>query len=120
MLYPSIDLAHDLQQVITGTLEILELLAEEPESFLHRLELFEGKRIDLAQQGQITFSRLQPLQLFLAHIGIRLGGRRVDRNLITRSGWTRRYQLIRSILIEQRFGVEAELLHRALAHLLDP
>ena len=49
LLYPLVDLANDLHQILAGALEILELFAQEPVPFLERRELFQCQRIDAPQ-----------------------------------------------------------------------
>ena len=81
---------------------------------LHRGELLQRERVDLAEHAQRPLGRAQPLLLLLAdeRDGLR------ERAVLVRGG--RRDQLVGAVVGHQAVGVEAELLERALLELLDP
>ena len=73
LLHPRVDLADDVEQVVAGLLEVLELLGEEAVPLLQRRELLERQRVDRAEHRQLALGGAQPLGLLLADERRRLG-----------------------------------------------
>ena len=67
LLDARVDLADDVEEVLAGALEVLELLGEELVPLLHRRELLERERVDPAEHRQRALGGAQPLDLLLAH-----------------------------------------------------
>ena len=94
-----VDLADDLEEVALGLPQVLELLGQELVALLHRGELLERQRVDLAQHREVALGRLEPLLLLGADVGRRLPGR--VGLLLVRRQHRRRHELVRSVLGDQ-------------------
>ena len=128
LLDPGVDLADDVEQVLAGPLEVLELLGEEAVPLLQRAELLERERVHRAEHRQLALGGAQPLLLLLAdeRRRLRLGGPSDPSDSAgsgcspsgslwsTGTGWSGPYSATRHV------AVDAELLERALLELLDP
>ena len=63
----------DVEEVLAGGLEVLELLGEELVPLLQRGELLQRQRVDPAEHRQRALGRAQPLGLLLAVVRRGLG-----------------------------------------------
>src|SRR5262249_10935353 len=111
---------HDGQEVAPGRLQILELVGQELVALLQRGELFEGKRIDLAEQRQLALRPRGALLLDRPVVRLRLRFRlaRVLRGAHLDRG--RRHRRLRAVLVEESSNVEPEVLGRLRLELLEP
>ena len=114
LLDPLVDLADDVEEVLAGPTQVLELLGEELVPLLHGVELLERERVDPAEHRQLALGGLEPLLLLLAHERHRLG-----RLLALGHLAAERHQGLGAVVGDQAVDVHAELLERALLELLD-
>ncbi len=73
LLDAGVHVIDDVDQVFARFAQIDQLLGQEGVAFAQRLELFQGQRVDLAQNRQISFGAPQTLLLLAALIRHRLG-----------------------------------------------
>ena len=123
LLDPVVHVLDDLEEVLAGAAQVVELLGEELVTLLQRRELLQRQRVDLAQHRQRPLGGLEPLDLLLADEGDRLGGLLLDVGAL---GVARgallalhRHQLVGAVVGDEGVGLEPQLLEGAVLELLE-
>ena len=112
-----VDVVDDVEQVLAGLAQVVELLGEELVPLLQRRELLQRERVDLAEHRHRPLGAAQPLGLLLAVVR---DSARPARSLLASRPSDRRHELVGAVLGDQGFDLEAELLQRPRLQRLHP
>ena len=114
-----VDVVDDVEEVLTGLAEVVELLGEELVALLQGRELLQRERVHLAEHRHRPLGGAQALGLRLTVIRDRLGFGRLVIDLV---GFLqdRRHELVGPVLGDEGVDLEPELLQRPCLQRLDP